>query len=93
MFVATDQLLEIGTRFQLSIRVAETGEQLEVPVEVVSHNARPDRAVFESGMGLRFCEMEPELRARFEALYDRALESFGQERVGAHAGRKAASGG
>jgi uncharacterized protein (TIGR02266 family) len=82
VFIVTDDALDIGTRFELRIQLEKTGESIDVPVEVVSQNARPDRATFEPGMGLRFCEMTPEAREKIDELYELVLAQAG-ERVGA----------
>lgn len=93
VFVATDQPLAIGSRFELCIRMDDTGEEFDVPVEVVSNNARPDRAVFRPGMGVRFCDVAPEVRARLDALYERTLLEVGEERASTCAERDTAAAG
>jgi uncharacterized protein (TIGR02266 family) len=78
LFVATDSPLEIGTRFELRIEMEKTGEIIEVPVEVVSQNARPDRGTFEPGIGVQFCEMPPAVRAKLDKLYEIVLKQAGE---------------
>jgi len=78
LFVETDKPCEIGTRLELVLRVEAGGEDLDVPAEVVSINARPDSAVPQHGMGLRFLEMKPDVAEKVEAWYQRKL----QEAVG-----------
>jgi len=73
LFIATDNALDIGTSFELCIELEKTGEVMEVPVEVVSQNARPDRGTFELGMGVRFREMNPEVRSKLDELYELKL--------------------
>jgi uncharacterized protein (TIGR02266 family) len=80
VFVETDSPLEIGTRLELRIHVEDSGEQIEVPVEVVSMNARPDVARPQRGMGLRFLELKPDVQAQVAALYERRLRDAARER-------------
>ena len=58
----------------LQLHVEETGEQIDVPAEVVSHDVGPDFAAGERGMGLRFLEMKPEAQRAIEELYERQLK-------------------
>lgn len=78
LFIATDSPLEIGASFELRITLEESGEDLDVPVEVVSHNARPDRATFEPGMGVRFCNLDDAMRAKVDHFYDGKLQEAGR---------------
>ena len=73
LFVETDFPAEIGTRLTLRLQIEESGEKLDVPAEVVSVNARPDRATDQHGMGLRFLEMKPELAEKVSEFYERKL--------------------
>jgi uncharacterized protein (TIGR02266 family) len=82
VFIVTDDALDIGTRFELRILLEKTGESLDVPVEVVSQNARPDRATFERGMGVRFCEMKPQAREKLDELYELVLAQAGERVAG-----------
>jgi len=82
VFIATDDALEIGTRFCLRIELEKSGETIEAPVEVVSLNARPDRGTFEHGMGVRFCEMNPQARAKIDELYELVLQQAGERLAG-----------
>ncbi len=85
LFVATDAPLEIGAKFELRIDLEETGDSLVAPVEVVSHNARPDRPVFEPGMGVRFLAVDADTRAKLDALYESKLEEAGRKKASAEA--------
>jgi uncharacterized protein (TIGR02266 family) len=78
LFVATDLLLEIGTRLTLRLHV-EAGKGLEVEAEVVSQNLGP-RGDPRRGLGLRFAEADAALRRQLDALYERALEAAGPRR-------------
>ena len=55
---------------------------IEVPVEVVSRNARPDRGTFEPGIGVRFCETRPEVQEKLDELYEVALQQAGDRVAG-----------
>jgi uncharacterized protein (TIGR02266 family) len=74
VFVATDHLLEIGTRLVLRLHVDQPGRDLEVQAEVVSQNLGP-KGDSTRGIGLRFVDTEPALRRELDALYERALEA------------------
>ena len=74
VFVATDQLLEIGSRVLLRLHVDDPGRDVEVQAEVVSQNLGP-RGDSRRGIGLRFVDAEPAVRKELDALYERALEA------------------
>jgi len=73
LFVASETLLEIGTRVTLSIAIGAGGRRLEVPAEVVSHNVGPNFRTDPSGMGLRFLDMDGETQRAVEELYQSSL--------------------
>ena len=73
-FVATDRPAEIGTRLELRLHIEDSSEEIDVPAEVVSRNVGPNLASGQSGMGLRFLEMKPEVAGKVQALYERKLE-------------------
>ncbi|MFQ5418117.1 MAG: PilZ domain-containing protein [Myxococcota bacterium] len=73
LFVAADPLLDIGTRLTLHLHIESSGERLEVPAEVVSHNVGPNYGSEAGGMGLRFLDMELDVRKMLESLYDETL--------------------
>jgi uncharacterized protein (TIGR02266 family) len=54
LFIATDSPLPVGTPFNVRIRVERTGEEIELPGEVVSVEASANLAEEERGMGIRF---------------------------------------
>lgn len=72
VFVATEEILPIGTRLDLQIAVGPEGGELEVPVEVVSHNIGPDFRT-RCGMGMRFLDLSPEVTKRLDELYESAF--------------------
>ena len=76
LFVATDLLLEIGTRLVLRLHVEGASKGLEVQAEVVSQGLGP-RGDPKRGLGLRFVETEAALRKELDALYERALAAAG----------------
>jgi uncharacterized protein (TIGR02266 family) len=69
LFVASDQLLAIGTRLDLRIGIGATGDEIEIPAEVVSHNLGP-RFENQRGMGMRFLDLTPEATKQLDELYD-----------------------
>ena len=73
IFVATDHLVEIGTRLYLRIEIEATGKVLDLPVEVASHNVGPKYEADPPGMGMRFLEMDAETHSKLDSLYDDAL--------------------
>lgn len=74
VFVATDRPLEIGASLELRIDLADSGESLEVPVEVVSCNVGPNFDRSQRGMGLRFRPTSDEMQRKLDALYERQLK-------------------
>ena len=74
VFVATDHLLEIGTRVVLRLHVDQPGKDVEVNAEVVSLDLGP-RGSPQRGVGLRFVDAEAAVRRELDALYERALEA------------------
>jgi uncharacterized protein (TIGR02266 family) len=79
LFVATEHMLELGTRVTLRIEVAGAEQDLEVLAEVVSQNLGP-RATRQRGLGFRFAEVEGALRKQLDALYERALQAAASRR-------------
>jgi uncharacterized protein (TIGR02266 family) len=72
LFVATDEVLEIGARLVLRIGISQTGDEVEIPVEVASHNLGP-RFESQRGMGMRFLDMTPEVTKKLDDLYESAF--------------------
>lgn len=73
VFVATDELADIGTRFELRLEIRETGDELVLPCEVVSHNVGPGFERQSRGMGMRFLELSEEVKKQLDELYEGAL--------------------
>ena len=73
LFVQADDLLEIGTRLQLRIHVDSPPRDIEIPVEVVSHNVGPRFESDARGMGLRFLDMTPDAEKAIADLYERLI--------------------
>jgi len=79
MFISTAFPLEIGTEFILCIRIDTTGEAIELPCEVVSHNIGPDLSTSMLGMGLRFGRLAEAQRTAVDDLFDIAVEQTADE--------------
>jgi Tfp pilus assembly protein PilZ len=75
VFITTDRPAEIGTRLELRLQIEDTGEEIDVPAEVVSRNLGPACESGQSGMRLRFLEMKPEEAQKVAALYERKLKA------------------
>jgi uncharacterized protein (TIGR02266 family) len=73
LFVQADHLLEIGTRLQLRVHVDSPPRDIEIPVEVVSHNVGPRFENAAQGMGLRFLDMSPDVEKEVSDLYERLI--------------------
>lgn len=82
LFVAVTDPPAIGTRLTLHLHVESTGERLEIPVEVVSHNVGPHYEAEPLGMGLRFLDMDATVKQQLEALYDESLRRALREQSG-----------
>ena len=78
VFVATEHVPEIGTRFDLRLAIGKKGRELVVPVEVVSQNIGPRFERGRKGMGLRFLELDPETRREIDDLYEKALKDHAE---------------
>jgi uncharacterized protein (TIGR02266 family) len=57
IFVATESPLPLGTSFNVRIRIERTGEEIELPGEVVSVGASPNLAEEKHGMGIHFVHL------------------------------------
>lgn len=73
LFVRTEHLLEIGTRFELRIHVDDPPQDVAIQVEVVSHNLGPSFDNRESGMGLRILEADDEVEKQLDEIYERLV--------------------
>jgi len=68
IFVATESPLPIGTPFNVRIRIERTGEEIELPGEVVSVGVSANLSKEQHGMGIRFAhltEAQAQLVAEF----------------------------
>jgi uncharacterized protein (TIGR02266 family) len=57
IFVATESPLPIGTPFNVRVRIERTGEEVELPGEVVSIGVSANLSQEEHGMGIRFVNL------------------------------------
>jgi uncharacterized protein (TIGR02266 family) len=73
VFVRTEHLLEIGTRFHLRIHVDDPPQDIAIHVEVVSLNLGPSYDSRESGMGLRLLDADDEVEKQLDELYERLV--------------------
>ncbi len=73
VFLRTEDLVDLGTRFELCIHIDESGEDIRVRTEVVSHNVGPGFGSREHGMGLRFLDMDEATQKQIDELYERSL--------------------
>lgn len=78
VFVCTDCPLAIGEKVTLRISVEGEGTPLDVPARVVSTGVQGNFSTQRKGMGVAFLDMDPELRRRVDALYERALEDLAE---------------
>ena len=74
IFVATESPLPIGTPFNLRIRVEKTGEEIELPGEVVSVGVSANLAEEERGMGIRFTNLDEAQQKQVAKLYEHAMK-------------------
>ena len=74
IFVATESPLPIGTPFNVRIRLERTGEEIELPGEVVSVEVSANLAEEERGMGIRFVNLDEAQREQVAELYEHAIK-------------------
>jgi uncharacterized protein (TIGR02266 family) len=83
IFVATESPLPIGTPFNVRIRIERSGEEIELPGEVVSVGVNASMSREQHGMGIRFAHLTEEqarLVAEFsEEAMKKAIESPSEE--------------
>ena len=81
LFVATESPLPIGTPFNVRIRIERTGEEIELPCEVVTVGVSANLSEEQHGMGIRFAhlsEAQAQLVAEFsEEAMKKAIKSPG----------------
>jgi uncharacterized protein (TIGR02266 family) len=58
IFVATESPLPLGTPFNVRIQIKRTGEEIELPGEVVTVGASANLAEEKHGMGIRFVHLD-----------------------------------
>jgi uncharacterized protein (TIGR02266 family) len=75
LFVATESPLPIDTRFNVRIRVGKTGEEIELPGEVVSVEVNANLTKEERGMGIRFLNLDDAQREQVAELYEHAIKT------------------
>jgi uncharacterized protein (TIGR02266 family) len=74
VFIATTSPLPIGTPFRVRLRIAETGEDLELSGEVASLDVSADLSHEQRGMGIRFVNLSDDQRKQVSDLYEHALK-------------------
>jgi uncharacterized protein (TIGR02266 family) len=75
IFVATESPLPLGTPFNVRIRIETTGEEIELPGEVVSVGASADLAGEQHGMGIRFVHLDEAQREQIEEFTEQAMKN------------------
>ena len=58
IFIASESPLPLGTPFNVRIRIEKSGEEIELPGEVVSVGASANLAKEQHGMGIRFVNLD-----------------------------------
>ena len=74
IFVATESPLPLGTPFNVRIRIEKTGEEIELPGEVVSVGASADLAEEKHGMGIRFVNLDEAQLEQVAELSEQAMK-------------------
>jgi uncharacterized protein (TIGR02266 family) len=74
IFVATESPLPLGTPFNVRIRIKRTGEEIELPGEVVSVGASPNLAEEKHGMGIRFVHLTEDQQAQVVEFSEDAMK-------------------
>jgi uncharacterized protein (TIGR02266 family) len=74
LFIATDSPLPAGTPFNVRIRIESTGEEIELPGEVITVEVSADLAEEERGMGIRFVDLDEVQREQVTELYEHAIK-------------------
>jgi uncharacterized protein (TIGR02266 family) len=75
IFVATESPLPLGTPFNVRIRIERTGEEIELPGEVVSVGASADLAEEKHGMGIRFVNLNEAQREKVAEFSEQAMKN------------------
>jgi uncharacterized protein (TIGR02266 family) len=74
LFVATDSPLPIGTPFNVRIQIERTGEEVELPGEVVSVGVDANLTNTQHGMGIRFTNLTEAQRKQVAELSEQAMK-------------------
>jgi uncharacterized protein (TIGR02266 family) len=74
IFVATEWPLPLGTPFNVRIRIERTGEEIELPGEVVSVGASANLAEEKHGMGIRFVHLDEAQCKQVDELSEQAMK-------------------
>jgi uncharacterized protein (TIGR02266 family) len=75
IFVATESPLPIGTPFNVRIRIERTGEEVELPGEVVSIGVSANLSQEEHGMGIRFVHLTTEQEEKVAEFSEEAMKN------------------
>jgi uncharacterized protein (TIGR02266 family) len=75
IFVATESPLPIGTPFNVRIRIERTGEEVELPGEVVSVGVSANLATEEHGMGIRFVHLTEEQQEKVAEFSEQVMKT------------------
>ncbi len=82
IFVATESPLPIGTPFNVRIRIEKTGEEVELPGEVVTVGVSANLAEEAHGMGIRFVSLSEDQQRLVEEFPEEALKKAIEEPSG-----------
>jgi uncharacterized protein (TIGR02266 family) len=74
IFVATESPLPLGTPFNVRIRIERTGEEIELPGEVVSVGTNADLSGEAHGMGIRFVHLTEDQQAQVVEFSEDAMK-------------------
>ena len=74
IFVATESPLPIGTPFNVRIRIDKTGEDVELPGEVVSVGVSANLAEEKHGMGIRFVNLTEAQKKQVSEFSEQAMK-------------------
>ena len=73
LFIATDQLAEVGSSITLLIRVGDDGEVMELPAEVASAGVSDGHG--QTGMGCKFTQLSADQQQIVDEMFATALDS------------------
>lgn len=83
IFVATESPLPIGTPFNVRIHIEKTGEDVELPGEVVSVGVSANLAEEKHGMGIRFVNLTEAQRQQVTEFSEEAMRKAIEDTPGA----------